>query len=294
MPSPAGGRTIFSMARIGIVGWDQETNVLLVEAWRGLGLPAALLSPPEALRTLRHGDVAIGRLDVVRSLDGVEPGLDVLGLVERAGARVLNRAGALLSAHDKLLTARRLELAGVPQPRTVFVAPRAINVAMPVPLVLKPRFGSWGRDVVRCESEREVTSALELLRTRSWFMSQGAVAQALVPPRGFDLRLLVADDRVVGAAERTAAPGEWRTNVSLGGTKRPAEPSVEAVRLGLAAAAAIDADFVGVDLIPVDGGHLVLELNGAAEFDHDYDLPRRDVYLDLARALELAPSEVAA
>jgi ribosomal protein S6--L-glutamate ligase len=282
------------MARIGIVGWDQETNVLLVEAWCALGFPTALLAPPEAMRTLGRGDVAIGRLDVVRSLDGVEPGLDVLGLVERAGARVLNRAGALLSAHDKLLTAHRLALAGVPQPRTVFVAPGAVNVPMPVPLVLKPRFGSWGRDVMRCRTDGEVASALQLLRTRTWFRNQGAVAQALVPPRGFDLRLIIAGDRVVGAAERIAAPGEWRTNVSLGGSKRPAEPPAEAVALGVAAAAAIRADFVGVDLIPADGGHLVLELNGAAEFDRDYDLPGRNVYLDVARALELAPSEVAA
>ena len=62
----------------------------------------------------------------------------------------------------------------------------------------------------------------------------------------------------------------------------------------LAAAAAIDADLVGVDLIPIDGGHLVLELNGAAEFDHAYDLPGSDVYVDAARALALAPSAVAA
>ena len=99
---------------------------------------------------------------------------------------------------------------------------------------------------------------------------------------------------MVGAVERVAAPGEWRTNVSLGGSRRAVEPADGAIRLALTAAAAIDADFVGVDLIPVDGGHLVLELNGAAEFDHAYDLPEGDVYLDAARALALAPSAVAA
>ena len=99
---------------------------------------------------------------------------------------------------------------------------------------------------------------------------------------------------MVGAVERVAAPGEWRTNVSLGGSRRAVEPADEAIRLALAAAAAIDADLVGVDLIPIEGGHLVLELNGAAEFDHAYDLPGSDVYLDAARALALAPSTVAA
>ena len=67
------------MVQIGVVGWDQETNIELVQAWCDLGLHATLLSPPEVVRSLQRGDVALGRLDVVRSLDGVEPGLDRLG-----------------------------------------------------------------------------------------------------------------------------------------------------------------------------------------------------------------------
>jgi ribosomal protein S6--L-glutamate ligase len=98
------------------------------------------------------------------------------------------------------------------------------------------------------------------------------VAQQLTPLVGFDLRL-VAAEAVVGAITRFAAPGEWRTNVSLGGSCEPAVPSTEAWLLGVAAAKAIGADFVGVDLIPVDGGYTVIELNGDVDLDRDYSQP---------------------
>lgn len=294
MPDRPCGGTISLMERIAVVGWPQETNLGLVEAWRDRGLPAELLSPLDALRLVGRGDVAIGRLDVVRSLDGVEPGLDTLGFIERAGVRVLNRAAALLNAHDKLLTARRLRLADVSHPTSVFVAPGATGVSIPAPLVLKPRFGSWGWDVVRCETEADIASALQTLGARTWFKRQGALAQELLPSVGHDLRLVVAGGRIVGAVRRFPRPGEWRTNISLGGTREPVDPPDRACRLGLAAAAAIGADLVGVDLLPVDGGYVVLELNGAAEFDEGYALPRADIYVDVAVALELMPARVAA
>ena len=64
--------------------------------------------------------------------------------------------------------------------------------------MIKPRFGSWGADVIRCETPEELERYLEQLQDKPWFLRRGAVAQELVPPVGFDLRLLVAGDAVVG------------------------------------------------------------------------------------------------
>ena len=62
---------------------------------------------------------------------------------------------------------------------------------------------------------------------------------------------------------RHATPGDWRTNVSLGGRAEPCALEPEAERLALAAARAIGAEMAGVDLIPdLDRGQLVvLEVN---------------------------------
>ena len=73
-----------------------------------------VLTPARALARLRRGDVALGRLDVLRSLDGIEPGLWALGRLAELGATVLNGRPALVNAHDKLATAAALDGAGVP------------------------------------------------------------------------------------------------------------------------------------------------------------------------------------
>jgi ribosomal protein S6--L-glutamate ligase len=258
---------------VGIVGWQQETNELLVAAWHELGVPATLLVPDDARAALVAGDVAVGRFDVLPTLDGVEPGLDILDELAQRGVRVLNPRRALLDAHDKLRTAELLVRSGVPHPRTAHHLATSDRIELAPPLVVKPRFGSWGVDVFRCETEEEVERVLHEVEDRPWFVRHGALLQELVPPVGFDLRLVVAAGDVVGAAQRVATPGEWRTNVSLGASRHPAEPSPGVVALGIAAAKAIGSDLVGVDLLPMAGGHVVLELNGAVEFDSAYDLP---------------------
>jgi RimK family alpha-L-glutamate ligase len=234
----------------------------------------------------RRDDVVLGRLDVRRTLDGVEDGIWELRRVERRGSRVLNPAPSLIACHDKLQTALRLGRLGVPHPATAHVDWDTPPPRVECPVVLKPRFGSWGRDVWLCESRAQLRRCLRRLRDRTWFRRQGVLVQALVPPAGFDLRVVVAGGRVVGGIERVAAAGEWRTNIALGGSRRPATPTPEACVLATYAAAAVAGDLVGVDLLPLaNGDYVVLEVNGAVEFTADYSLAGRDVFEEVAKVV---------
>ncbi|MGZ4391054.1 MAG: ATP-grasp domain-containing protein [Gaiellaceae bacterium] len=270
-----------------VAGRHRETADALARAWLAQGIRARVLTAGEARREVRPGEVVLNRLDVLETLDGVEPGLEDVDALARMGARVLNKSAALHAAHDKLETVSCLEAAQLPQPRTVHVTRPDCEVRLPHPYVVKPRYGSWGRDVFRCASSQELRDCLEAVRDRSWFRRQGAIVQELLPLRGYDLRLVVAGGRVTGAAERVARAGEWRTNVSLGGTLRAAAPDAAAWALGIAAAAAIGLDLVGVDLTPTDSGWVVLELNGAVDFDDLYWLEGTNVYTETADALGL-------
>jgi hypothetical protein len=69
------------------------TNRRLLEAADAFGVDALLLAPDIAERTLGAGDVAVGRIDVLPTLDGPEPGLESLrALEERASSSSIARA----------------------------------------------------------------------------------------------------------------------------------------------------------------------------------------------------------
>jgi [lysine-biosynthesis-protein LysW]---L-2-aminoadipate ligase len=269
-----------------LAGQPSRTNMALVDAWQQLGVDAMLLRPAEARWRVQATDTVLARLDVVASLDGVEPGLRELRRLERRGVRVFNSPSALRAMHDKLETAQVLSRHGVPNPATKHVTDDDPSRGIELPVVVKPRFGSWGRDVIRCEDEAEYELCMEDLRTRPWFRRQGAIVQELIEPLGRDLRIIVARGEVVGAIERVAAPGDWRTNVALGAVRQQVTPPPEAMAAALAAAGAIGGDFIGVDLLPLPGGgYVVLELNGAVDFTSAYSLDGHDVFDRVAMIL---------
>ncbi len=288
-------RTAHSPAmRCAVVAWERtQTNVALARAGDWL-----LLTPPEAARRLAAGDMALARLDVRESLDGIEDGVEVLGALAARGVIVLNEPAVLLATHDKLLTARLLDAAGIRHPRTRLARSGGQGLGWEGPVVVKPRFGSWGRDVVRCSTPDELGAHLASLRAEPWFRVCGAIVQELVPPQGYDLRLVVARGTVVGAVMRVAAAGEWRTNVALGARRVPFAPTAAAIRLALAAAEVVNGSLVGVDLLPDGrGGFAVIEVNGTVDFTEAYR-PGGDVFAATAAVLagepepELGPEPV--
>lgn len=285
----ATGRAGFSAPmRIALVSQDPSPATLALSAVRVRGLELVPMTPVDAASALEPGDAALGRLDVRPTLDGVERGLWSLGVLAARGVTVLNGPGTLLATHDKLLTSRILRRADLPHPATRHIQGGRPFPALAPPVVLKPRHGSWGRHVTLCETDDELTEALQRIGDEPWYVEHGALLQELVPPTGSDLRLVVAGGRVVGSVRRVAAPGEWRTNVALGARRVPVDPPLAAVRLALDAARATSAALVGVDLMATpDEGFAILELNGAVDFTRDYRAHGdvfREAALELARA----------
>jgi tetrahydromethanopterin:alpha-L-glutamate ligase len=197
------------------------------------------------------------------SLEQVVFRMDALQRLTALGVPVLNPPRAVEAAVDKYLTLALLDAAGVPVPPTWAgeSASEALVAfdALGGDVVVKPLFGSEGRGLVRV-SDKELA-----WRTFHAIERLGAVLylQRVVPHPGHDLRVFVLKGTVLGNMRRHATPGEWRTNVSLGGLAEPCSLDPEAERLALDAARAIGAEMAGVDLIfDLDRDQLVvLEVN---------------------------------
>jgi RimK family alpha-L-glutamate ligase len=206
-------------------------------------------------------DAVLARIIPSGSLEQIIYRVDALHWIEERGVPVMNSPRAIERSVDKFYTDALLHEAGLPTPETVVcetVAGAMEAVRAMGDVIIKPIFGSMGHGLVRVSDPDvafRVTKSLEQLR--SVFYVQRAVDHG-----GRDIRVFVVGRRVIGAIERRAPAGEWRTNIARGGTARPFELPSDWEQLALRAAAAMGAEYAGVDLLPSrEGLVFVLEVN---------------------------------
>ena len=230
------------------------------------GLNARLGGAREGLSSERasllDADAVLARIVPSGSLEQIIYRVDALHWLEDRGVVVMNSPRTLERCIDKFYTSTLLHEAGLPTPETI-VCERAADAMGAVrelgDVVIKPIFGSLGHGMVRVSDPDvalRIVQALE--QVRAVFYVQRAIEH-----EGCDVRVFVVGGRVLGAIERRAPAGEWRTNVSRGSTTLPLDVPSEWAEMAVRAANAVGADYAGVDLLPArDGRIFVLEVNG--------------------------------
>lgn len=224
----------------------------------------ASIGPRPGLRSrtteLDNADAVLARIIPSGSLEQIIFRVDALHRLEDRGVRVLNSPRTIERTVDKFWTSAILEQCGIPTPQTIVCdsadeATAAFRMLGDV--IVKPLFGSMGLGMVRVDNEEmayRVFRTIEQIRGVYYL-------QRTIEHDGVDVRAFVVGGRVLGAIERRA--DGWRTNLARGGAARSITLPDQLSGLAVRAAAAVGADYAGVDLLTAtDGTVYVLEVNG--------------------------------
>lgn len=194
--------------------------------------------------------------------------------LEDLGMRVFNSADAILACDDKALTYLRLKRAGLPMPRTILAPKTFSTVGYPqtgfvreaarelgFPVVLKECFGSFGQQVYLFHDVDALCQKVRALAGTP-LLFQELVRESY----GRDARINVVGGRVVACMLRQSTDGDFRSNLTRGGSMAPYSPTRAEAELALRAAELLGLDFAGVDVLFGREGPLLCEVNSNAHF----------------------------
>ena len=196
-------------------------------------------------------------------------------MLESGGLRLFNRASAIETCDDKMLTYLALSQKNIPIIETI-PAPLCYtknakvdaafleNVAQKLgfPLVVKKSYGSFGMGV------QLVHGMPELQKTAQDFLCEPHVFQRYISiSAGEDIRVMVIGGKVIAAMERKAQKGEFRSNIELGAIGRKIDLPKEYAQMAQTVANVLGLDYCGVDLLKTKDGPIVCEVNSNAFFE---------------------------
>ena len=179
--------------------------------------------------------------------------MDALHWLEHRGIPVVNSPKTIERTVDKFYTTALIKEAGLPTPDTVVCESEEEALAAMRTMgdvVIKPIFGSMGHGLVRVGDPDVAFRVVQTLR----HIGTVFYVQRVIDHGGRDVRAFVVGGRVIGAIERFVPEGDWRTNVSRGGSARAFDLPSEWEELAVRAASVVGADYAGVDLLPARDG----------------------------------------
>ena len=262
-----------------------HTSSVIEETAKKLGLEAYLvfldgayiLKNEDGTRTIHNdGDeegFVISHKDTITIVRGgvnrKEVFKDLLSQIERSGIACINSRDCMEICSDKYRTALMLADAGLKTPTTVLVPNQKggslafDKLGSEYPVILKTNTGTKGVGVLFVESERGLDSMVQLLYKLDENIA--LLLQSYIKT-DFDVRVMVINDKVIGAMQRNVVEGDFRSNYSQGATIEEYELSDVERENCIRAAKIVGGSWVGVDFIPSkdkDEQPFILEVNSS-------------------------------
>jgi ribosomal protein S6--L-glutamate ligase len=162
--------------------------------------------------------------------------------------------------NHKYFTAQRLSDKGIPGVvTTFFISPKFAELSVQetgYPVVMKLISGFAGKGVVLIHDKKQMESILDAVHLFEEFISM----QKFIKGENKDIRCYVIGKEVI-AVQRTGKKGDWRANISRGGTAQVLEPNEEMKKIALDAASVLGMDICAIDLMVSQKGYVIIEVN---------------------------------
>lgn len=218
-----------------------------------------------------HGqDFILPKLLLARLGAGILPfQLAVIRHFEQAGVMCVNSSYSIETVKDKLRTSQILSRHGIPIPKTMMVRlpidDKLVENNIGFPCVIKVVTGSYGEGVYLCEKRRDYRKLMEFIDNLG--NKKTMIVQQYMNYRpGEDLRVLVIGGKVIGAMKRIAPEGDFRANISNGGTGISYDINDEIEYLARETSKILNLDIAGIDLLFTETGFVVCEANSNPGF----------------------------
>ena len=206
--------------------------------------------------------------------------------LEMMGVKVINSSRAIDLCENKANMYQELAKHNVNIPKTVIFptlsqytekkALHFINEAISdlgLPIVVKEWIGDAGRNVYLAKNRQELIDIVNNLKGRQLLFQE-----FILEASGSDIRMFIIKNKVVAAIRRQGLSGDFRSNLSLGGTMYNYIPTYNDEKLAIEAAKAVGCDFAIVDILKSINGPVVCEVNTTANVNNftktcDVDIP---------------------
>jgi RimK family alpha-L-glutamate ligase len=258
---------------------EYETN-RLVESFASKNISATVAHPDDIDIIVTHDiqsglklkgqDLHMPKLVLVRLGAGILPfQLAVIRHFEQAGIMCINNSVSIETVKDKLRTSQILSRHSIPIPNTMMVRfpidENLVKNNIGFPCVVKVVTGSYGEGVYLCERQRDFKKLMEFVDNLG--NKKTMIVQEYMGTRpGEDLRVLVIGGKVIGAMKRTAPEGDFRANISGGGTGEGYPLTDKIEFLARETAKVLGLDIAGIDLLFDKDGFCVCEANSNPGF----------------------------
>ena len=263
--------------KIGILSRNSRlySTQRLVEAGRDRGHEVEVMDTLKCYMDINSAKPAIyHKGKAVEGFDAIIPrigasiteyGTAVIRQFEMMGVYCLTESIPLGRSRDKLRALQLMSRKGVGMPVTGFAhsvenGRELIKLVGGAPVVLKLLEGTQGRGVVLAETYKAAESVIDaFIELGADFLVQEFIKEA----GGSDVRAFVIGRRVVAAMQRSAADGEFRSNLHRGGSAMPTKLTPQERRTAIKAAQTMGLAVAGVDILRSARGPLIMEVNSS-------------------------------